>query len=186
MTTKTKKPETLVQRLLKFQGMVSAIEKDQTNPHFRNQYFDINSVLEEVMPKLTECGILMLQPPGTQEGVAGIHTMLINADNVEDRIDFFFPMPVDNNPQKFGSSLTYFRRYCAVSTLCLQGEVCDDANLASGQGIVKKISEKQIGLIQAKRSKEEITKTLRALRCNSLQEVTAKDASQWISKIMGS
>jgi len=39
-------------------------------------------------------------------------------------------LPAGLNPQQIGSAVTYFRRYCLSSLLCLQS-LDDDANMAS-------------------------------------------------------
>ena len=39
-------------------------------------------------------------------------------------------LPAGLNPQQVGSAVTYFRRYCLSSLLCLQS-LDDDANMAS-------------------------------------------------------
>ena len=49
----------IYKKLLKFQEEVGAVAKDSLNPHFKNKYFDINNVLEEIKPILTKHGLVV-------------------------------------------------------------------------------------------------------------------------------
>lgn len=108
-------------KLLKFQQSVNPIKKDSTNPHFRNKYFDINGLLEEVKPKLNAAGLIVVQ---TIDGF----TLTSSVIDVEDgsRIECACALPdLKNDPQKMGSAMTYMRRYSLQALLGLEGEDAD-------------------------------------------------------------
>jgi len=115
-------------KLLEFQKRVHAIAKDSQNPHFKNTYFDINKLLEEVKPILNELELVLIQPLKVIDGKNVLTTKLISNDKVIAESEIILPDLQD--PQKIGSAITYYRRYSIQSLLLLQA-VDDDANLAS-------------------------------------------------------
>lgn len=126
-------------KLLKFQSSVEAIKKDATNPFFKSKYFDVNTVLGVVKPLLTKCGLVVIQPLTYVETaevtpVPAIQTTIIDSESGES-ISHVTVLPQNPDPQKFGSVITYFRRYSLVSMLALEGEVDDDGNSVSGKNV---------------------------------------------------
>jgi hypothetical protein len=123
-------------KLYAIQQKVEAVKKDAKNPHFKNTYFDINSLIEHVKPLLEEQKLLIMQPLTNLNGVPAIATVFIDSESGE-RVEYTIPLPVDNNPQKMGSSITYYRRYALQSILFLQAED-DDGNVGAGNAPAKK------------------------------------------------
>ncbi len=115
----------IYKKLAEAKKEIGKISKDQKNPHFKNTYFDINKLIEEVEPILQKHGLLLLQP--IQSG--GVNTMII--DNEGNNVESFMALPDLVDPQKMGSAITYYRRYTLQSLLALQAED-DDGNTASG------------------------------------------------------
>lgn len=128
--------KTLAEKLLAFQTEVGAISKDSNNPFYNSQYFDINKLLKIIKPLLSKHGIILLQPltfTTVNDSVYPmLNTMLVNADNSEDMLQFTTSIPSLSDPQKQGGVVTYFRRYALVSLLSLEAED-DDGNAASGK-----------------------------------------------------
>lgn len=119
-------------KLLEFQKKVTPIVKDSSNPFYKSKYFDINSLLETIRPILNELGLIITQPLITIEGRAGLQTVIIDAETGKRLIDSTTILPENNDPQKMGATITYFRRYSLQSMLCLEAED-DDGNTASGK-----------------------------------------------------
>lgn len=115
----------LLQNLAKVKSEIGKISKDNTNPFFKSNYFDVNTLLEHVEPLLQKFGLVLLQPIEDNKVRTEIY-------NVEDGQFIFSEMelPNLNDPQKLGSAITYFRRYTLQSLLGLQAED-DDGNSAS-------------------------------------------------------
>lgn len=120
---------TTFDRLLSAQKKIGVISKDHTNPFYNSKYADINSILEMVKPILNDEGLLLLQPLSNVDGKPAITTIIVHG---KDMISETIVMPEDPNPQKMGSTITYYRRYGIVSILCLESED-DDGNAASTQ-----------------------------------------------------
>lgn len=116
--------------LLEVQKKAPRVQKDAINPHFRSTYVTLNAALDAVLPLLNEHGILLVQAPDAD----GLRTELIHPESGT-QISSWAEMPKDDNPQKLGSAITYFRRYALMSMLGLVGDEDDDANVASaGKG----------------------------------------------------
>jgi len=124
---------TLAQRLFLFQGEVEAITKDATNPYFKSKYFDINSLLSEIKPILQKHGIVVLQPLTTVGERVALRTILFSSDSLDDAIESTIYLPDNIDPQKMGSTITYFRRYALQSLLLLQAEDDDGEQTTNHQ-----------------------------------------------------
>ena len=138
-------------KLLAVQKEVGAIAKDSKNPFFNSAYFDINGLLAVVKPVLTKHGLVVKQPLVIKDGVNVLRTVISDGtDGMESEVI----LPVNDDPQKMGSIITYFRRYALTSLLALQAED-DDGNEAK-VGTVQRsplkkkfiASEKQVNFIK--------------------------------------
>lgn len=118
-----------MKKLLEFQKKVGVISKDSTNPFYKSKYFDINKLLEEIKPILSEEGLIVSQPLRNVEGKPAIGTLIIDSETGEKLIDETITLPDIQDPQKMGSAITYYRRYGLQSALGLGAED-DDGNLA--------------------------------------------------------
>jgi len=110
----------LFNQLLKVQQEVEAIKRDSSNPFFKSKYFDVNSLLAELKPVLNKHGVVVLQPLTCLDGKPAIKTIIMTDDgsSIEDTI----LLPVNDDPQKMGAIITYFRRYTLQSLFLLEAE----------------------------------------------------------------
>lgn len=115
----------IYKKLLEFQKKKITIVKDNTNPHFKNRYADLNEVLEKVKGVLNDLDVVIIQTPTE----IGLKTIL---KDVSDDTEVVSVLPWTNttDPQKLGGNITYYRRYALVSMLGLEDED-DDGNKAS-------------------------------------------------------
>lgn len=118
-------------KLLKVQTEIGAISKDTKNPFYNSKYFDINSLLRQVMPLLQKQELVLIQP--IQDGQ--VKSVIVDTDGGSIESSMF--LPEINDPQKLGSAITYYRRYTLQSLLALQAE--DD----DGNATVNQVSEVQ-------------------------------------------
>lgn len=114
----------IIAKLLKVQAEIEPIAKDSLNPHFKNKYFDINSLLAVVKPVLTANQLVLMQP------IIGeiLYTRIYDAESAE-VIESQFTLPQLPDMQKLGGAISYARRYALVSLLALEGDD-DDGNTA--------------------------------------------------------
>lgn len=117
-------------KILKVQTEVGKIQKDKTNPFYKSQYFDINSVLEQLLPALESEGLTVVQPLTSIDGKPALTTKVYDGDKL--LVEGSIILPDNQDPQKIGSAITYYRRYSLQSMFMLQAED-DDANEASGK-----------------------------------------------------
>ena len=115
-------------KLFKAIGEIEPIIKDKKNPHFRNTYADINSLLQVVKPILHKHGLFLLQP--IIEG--NLVTQIWDCEGCEPLVESTLQLTHGLSAQQKGSELTYFRRYTLVALLGLEAED-DDGNGASTQ-----------------------------------------------------
>ncbi len=119
----------IIEKIWKAREIVGEILKTQKNPFFKSNYADINQMLEQISPALKEQGLMIVQPLTNVDGRPAIKTIVSDGtESIEDIVT----LPDLEDPQKMGSSITYFRRYSIQSLFCLQAKD-DDANIASGK-----------------------------------------------------
>lgn len=116
----------LYQRLSTAQEKIGVLSKDKNNPFYNHKYTDINSIIEMLKPIMQEEGLLLLQPLTNVDGRPAITTRIQHEDEV---FETTITLPDLDNPQKFGSAVTYYRRYMVQSLLFIQAED-DDGNSA--------------------------------------------------------
>jgi len=181
------KTKSIYQKLLACQKELGAVKKGKENPYFKSRYADINDYLAVVKPILTKNGLILLQPiSGTD-----LKTILIEADTGE-KIETEATMPVNPDPQKQGSIITYFRRYAIQALLSLEAED-DDANKGSEGDNKYPPSAKQLTYLKTLLTKAGYKDDQAKFRyltdtCNMLivdwNELTAKQASQAIDALL--
>lgn len=122
--------DSIHKKIFALQGQIQAITKDSLNPHFQSRYVDINSLIDELKPLLQKNGLYVLQPFAVIDGRPCLTTIIGTEDG--QTIEGVITLPEEPNPQKMGSTITYFRRYALQSMLLLSTED-DDGNLAAGR-----------------------------------------------------
>lgn len=119
-------------KLIKARADFGKAVKNAKNPHFKNDYADLKSVLSAVTDALLENDLFVTQKVERDIDLFVVRTLLFDSNG--DSIDFgIMPIKtVKDDAQGFGSGLTYARRYALMSAFGLAPED-DDGNLASGE-----------------------------------------------------
>ena len=125
--------QTLKEKLLAVQMEVGGIKKDADNPYFKSKYFDINGLLAVVKPVLNKYGLVLTQSLQYTNDKQMLVTMIMDSASA-DIISSECKLPEMQDPQKFGSVITYFRRYSLQSMLALEA-VDDDGNSESDKEV---------------------------------------------------
>jgi hypothetical protein len=117
---------------------ITAVAKDATNPHFKNKYASLDTILAHVRPILTKHGLALVQgmttPHADEHGVMRtfcVETMLLHSSGEFMTNAAIMPV-VKHDPQGVGGALTYGRRYGVSALLSIATEEDDDGN-GSGQ-----------------------------------------------------
>lgn len=104
--------------------------KTSDNPHFRSRYADLAECVEAVIDALHEEGFAFTQFTERDDKGAFVRTVLLHqSGGLLTLGEFWVPAP-KNDPQGFGSALTYARRYSLMSAMGMAPQD-DDGNVAS-------------------------------------------------------
>ena len=114
------KPNTIWFKLWKAKQEIEAVKKNAKNPHFKNNYADINALIEAVEPVLLKYNLLLMQP--IENGC--VVTRILDCES-GDSVESTMRLPEIQDPQRVGSAVTYYRRYTLQSLMTLQAEDTD-------------------------------------------------------------
>ena len=150
MTEKTaKKTVNLATALSKAQGVMSGAKKGAKNPFFKSSYASLSSVFDAIRAPFAENGLSITQTMDVLESEKQILcTRLLHVSG--EYIDSKMLLPVEANPQKLGSLISYYRRYSLMAICGIPAED-DDGNAASSMSAPtpKYINQKQISELEA-------------------------------------
>ena len=118
----------LAKALAKTQGQIEKAKKDSLNPHLRNKYADISSIWDAIREPLTANGLCVLQEPRSANGGVLLTTTLLHSSGEYIRSSLTMPV-TKQDPQGYGSAITYARRYSLQSIVGIAAED-DDGNAA--------------------------------------------------------
>lgn len=123
----------LAEALAKAQGMMKPAGKGKENPYFKSNYADLPAVWEAAREALSKNGLSVIQTTDYDSGDSFVVTTL--AHSTGEWISGRYKIkPVKDDPQGFGSAVTYARRYafCAIVGVTAEDED-DDGNAASNK-----------------------------------------------------
>jgi hypothetical protein len=104
--------------------------KDKTNPAFRSKYADLGACIEAVDDALLENGIALYQETFEDMTGATVETVLMHESGEVIRCGKLHVPAAKQDPQGYGSALTYARRYSLMAACGIAPED-DDGNAAS-------------------------------------------------------
>ncbi len=132
--------------LLEAQKNMGNATKESKNPFFKSTYADLNSVREAVTPALNAAGITVMQPTMlAADGTAVVETTLLHSSGEFLVSQFPIVSSKQNDPQAFGSAVSYARRYGLQSFLSV-GAVDDDGEADMGR---KTFTTKPVALAES-------------------------------------
>jgi hypothetical protein len=116
--------------LSSFQGKMTAVKKDSTNPFYKSKYASLDTIWETIRKPLLENGLSVAQTMDVEDGNSVLETTLYHTSG-EWISGTQLVNPVKNDPQGLGSAITYARRYSLSAILGLVSDDDDDANTAT-------------------------------------------------------
>lgn len=125
------------ERLLKLQKEWVALKKDASNPFFKSKYITLDNIIETYNPLLTELGIVCYHYTKDNK----LTTTLFDIEDktfIESEFNIY-----NNDPQKQGSEITYWKRYNLWQLLNIQTDTDDDWNIASAWWNTKQFYKKE-------------------------------------------
>jgi hypothetical protein len=115
--------------LVKAQSQVRPAVKESENPHLRSKYADLASCWDACRDALRVNGLAVLQLPGISDGAVLLETIILHESG--EWLSSVMSIPVSKqDPQGYGSALTYARRYALCAALGISSED-DDGHAAS-------------------------------------------------------
>lgn len=106
--------------------------KDRTNPAFKSKYADLGACLDAVDDALLANGIALMQETFMDETGVTVETVFIHESGETMRGGKLHVPASRQDPQGYGSALTYARRY-SLQAACGIAPEDDDGNAASPQ-----------------------------------------------------
>lgn len=126
---KSEQLDKIIPALIKAQGELKHATKDSANPHFRSKYADLATVLDTCKPVLQANGLAIThQRMSLEQGEHLVTTLWHSSGQYLQSTSRL--LPTKNDPQGYGSAMTYARRYDLSALIGLASED-DDGNAAS-------------------------------------------------------
>ena len=166
--------------LEKAQNQFGPALKSNTNPHFRSKYADLSACVEAVIDALNANGIFMMQQTAESSDGVIVETLFLHESGESLRSGRLHVPAAKQDPQGYGSALTYARRYSLMAACGIAPE--DDDGHAASRKQEPKINASamadHLAAIDATTNKEELQTAYAAAyeACNGDQT--------WQSRVM--
>ena len=182
MDTFTPIGKNIAAAFVKAQRQFGPALKTSTNPHFRSKYADLSNCIEAVIDALNSNGIgLMQRTYECKDGVM-VETIFVHESGEVMECGLLHVPASKQDPQGYGSALTYARRYSLLAATGLAPED-DDGNSASRRTEIKStVNENQIADLLA--AMDEVT-TIKELQQAYKDAYKATNGEQeWQAKVI--
>jgi hypothetical protein len=179
MIEKSENITNLASALLKAQIEIGVALKNEKNPYFKSAYADLKSVIDSVKEPLNKNGLAFLQAVDSLDGNPVIDTILLHESGqyLSTRTPVFCAKP--NDPQAFGSGVTYSKRYALQALLGLP-TADDDAEAAMARNGKPEVQPK----IKSKDLIEEAFMAYQEAHISDLQEGHIFDMGKFKTQII--
>ena len=116
--------------LSKAQGLMASADFDAVNPHFKNKYASLASVVNACRVPMATWGLSFTQ--SVIEGEKGMHLETTVMHESGEWISSLMPLYISKDDmQGLGSAITYAKRYALSAMLGIVADEDDDGNAAS-------------------------------------------------------
>jgi hypothetical protein len=116
--------------LVKAQKAFGPALKSSTNPHFKSRYADLAACVEAVIEGLNGAGIALVQRTSEDATGVTVETVFIHESGEMLECGKLHVPAAKQDPQGYGSALTYARRYSLMAACGIAPED-DDGNAAT-------------------------------------------------------
>lgn len=120
----------LAESMSKAQASLKSAPFNRVNPHFKNRYADLTSVIDTARKPLSENGLTFMQFVSCSGPVVSVETVIAHSSGewISGTLSLTASKP---DPQGVGSAITYAKRYGLCAALGISADDDDDANDAS-------------------------------------------------------
>ena len=119
----------IAQAFVKAQKGFGPALKTNTNPHFKSKYADLSACVEAVIDSLHANGIAMIQQTHEDDTGVTVETMFLHESGESLTSGKLHVPAAKQDPQGYGSAMTYARRYSLMAACGIAPED-DDGNAA--------------------------------------------------------
>lgn len=134
--------------------------KTNTNPDFKSRYVGLDGCIEAVLDALNANGIGLLQPTHECADGVTVETLFVHTSGESMSGGKLHVPAAKNDPQGYGSALTYARRYSLMAACGIAPED-DDGNAASRKPASK--PSKHASELKAINTREELVQLYKSL-----------------------
>ena len=128
------KIDKLAAALAKAQSEIRGAKKSSTNPFFKSDYADLDTVIKSCFPQLTKNGLSVIQGNDTcDKGSFYVTTMLLHESGQWIKSKLKMPIGGKQDAQAVGATITYARRF-SLSAMVGIAQTDDDGNSIQIQG----------------------------------------------------
>ena len=127
--------------LVKAQKAFGPALKSSTNPHFKSRYADLSACVEAVIDALNDNGIALIQRNIECESGVCVETVFVHESGESLSSGPLHVPAAKQDPQGYGSALTYARRYSLMAACGIAPED-DDGNAATSAKNAQKPASK--------------------------------------------
>jgi len=169
--------------LVKAQKAFGPALKSSTNPHFKSRYADLAACVEAVIEGLNSAGIALIQKTSEDLNGVTVETVFIHESGEMLECGKLHVPAAKQDPQGFGSALTYARRYSLMAACGIAPED-DDGNAAGSRRteVKSEVNEHQMADLLA--SMDEVTTIADLQKTYKLAYTATKGEQAWISKVI--
>jgi len=135
----------LAKAMVKVQRALAPVCKDAENPFVKSRYATLNAVIDACRDALIAQAVWVVQVPvAVEAGHLGLMTKLVHGESGQWQSSLMvMPLP-KNDPQGYGSALTYARRYGLATLVGLASETDDDGEASMPTRNRAKAADKSI------------------------------------------
>lgn len=123
--------------------------KTSTNPHFRSKYVDLAGCIEAVVDALNSAGIALIQRTSEDSTGVTVETVFVHESGEMMECGKLHVPASKQDPQGYGSALTYARRYSLMAAAGIAPE--DDDGNATSKTPAPKVSATKTDLVSPSR-----------------------------------
>ena len=148
--TKSESIVNIAKALVNAQKNLGVALKDAKNPFFKSKFADLSAVIDAALPALNAEGISVLQPTTTVDGKPVVQTTLLHSSGEFLSSNTDIICAKQNDPQAYGSAISYARRYGLQSFVSLKAEDNDAEgamNRPSSVGYVSSTSKSDVKIV---------------------------------------
>lgn len=129
--------------LVKAQKAFAPALKSSTNPHFKSKYADLSACVEAVVDSLNANGIFLNQQTSESDSGVIVETVFIHESGELLNCGKLHVPASKQDPQGYGSALTYARRYSLMAACGIAPED-DDGEAATRKPAKQKLTDSAI------------------------------------------